>query len=88
MNMDKAYKVSAKRNGKFWTFGSLKKNQWGNWSIGLKVTPELKQYMADNDGRYINFSLFEQEEKREVPAEAQEEIKKLNATVEQDFIPF
>lgn len=59
---DKAYKVSAKRldTGRWWTFGNLKKTSYGNFSIGLRVTEELKNLIrAKNDGEYVNFSLFE-----------------------------
>ena len=91
MQDGKSYKVSAKRTtGKWWTFGSLKKNQFGNWSIGLRVTPELKDLIEANDGKYINFALFEDEGKREVPQEAQTGIKQLERTVStlNDEIPF
>lgn len=64
MDDTRTYKVSAKRaNGKFWGFGNLKKNQYGNWSIGMKVTPELKELINSNDGKWVNFSLFEDDKK-------------------------
>jgi hypothetical protein len=88
MDDTKTYKVSAKRStGKWWTFGNLKKNQYGNWSIGIKVTDELKELVAANDGKYLNFSLFEEQEKRDVPAEAKAGIAQLNSITD-DEIPF
>ena len=92
MDTTKSYKVSAKRadTGKFWAFGSLKYNdQYSNWRIGMKVTPELKALIEANDGKWLNFSLFPVDEKRDVPEEAQEGIKQLHATVlMDDEIPF
>lgn len=92
MNEDTTYKVSAKRpdTGKYWTYGNLKKNQWGNWSLGMKVTPELIKLLESKDGGYVNFSLFADDEKREVPTEAKEGIKKLNTPVfdDSDTVPF
>ena len=64
MDDNAKYKVSAKRldTGKWWTFGSLAKNKWNNWSIGMKMTPELRALLASKqDGDWINFSLFEDE---------------------------
>ncbi len=61
--MDK-FKLSAKRSDKWWTFGTMKKNQYDNWSIGLRKTPELVELIsAKNDGEWINFSAFEDKEK-------------------------
>lgn len=62
---DKKYKVSAKRTdtGKWWTFGSVKKNTYGNLTLGLKVSEDLKNLIrAKKDGEYVNFSLFEDDE--------------------------
>lgn len=91
MDTTKSYKVSSKREdtGKFWSFGNLKYNdQYSNWRIGMKVTPELVALINANDGKWINFSLFEENEKREVPPEAKQGIEKLQASVLDDEIPF
>lgn len=64
----KTYRVSAKRaNGKFWGFGSMKVGKYDNWQIGIKVTPELKELISSNDGKWVNFSIFEDEKKEQQP---------------------
>lgn len=82
-----AYKIAAKRNGKWWTYGNIKKNQWGNWSMSMKVTPELMALLEEKKGQYVNFSLFE-DGKKEVTEEAQQDINKLQKAVDSDEIPF
>lgn len=52
------YKISAKRGEKWWKFGSIKKNQWGNLQLSMKNTKELKE-LVNNGGEWLNFSLFE-----------------------------
>jgi hypothetical protein len=61
------YKVSKKNaSGKFWSYGNIKQNQWGNLTLGFKVTPELKAIFNDAaEGSWINFSLFEDKPKIE-----------------------
>ena len=61
------YKVSKKNaSGKFWSYGNVKKNQWGNLTLGFKVTPELKSIFLDMpDGSWVNFALFEDKPKEE-----------------------
>lgn len=93
MDENTTYKVSAKRadTGKFWQFGNLKHNaEYGNWRMGVKVTPELKALIAANDGKWLNFSLFAENEKKEPSAEAKEGIKQLEKAVYDDSsdIPF
>ncbi len=52
-------KVSAKnKNGKYWNYGFIKVNPWGNLQLSLKNTAELKQLLAEG-GEWINFSLFD-----------------------------
>lgn len=77
--MDQEYKLSAKRadTGKWWTFGNIKKNKYDNVQASLRVTPELKALIEANDGKWINFSLFPVDEKREVSQEAQAGLDKL-----------
>jgi hypothetical protein len=59
------YSVKKKNaSGKFWSYGNVKRNQYGNLSLGFKVTPELKAIFNDaEDGQWVNFSLFEEEKK-------------------------
>lgn len=65
------FKASAKVNGKWWTFGSVKKNQWGNLQLSMKNTQQLKDFV-NNGGEWLNFSLFEEEGK---PQTAHNEAK-------------
>lgn len=51
------YKVSKKRGEKFWQYGSIKKNQWGNLQLSMKVTKELKE-LVNSGEEWLNFSLF------------------------------
>jgi len=55
------FKLSKKNGGdKWWTWGSFRKNKWGNYQASFKVTPEFKKLIVDTpDGEYINFSAFE-----------------------------
>lgn len=82
--MDKAYKVSAKRpdTGKWWTYGSIKKNKWDKVQLGMKVTDELVSLIEANKGKWVNFSLFE-EDGAVRPPETQE-----SQQPESDDIPF
>lgn len=79
MDTEKTYKLSTKRpdTGKWWSYGSIKTNQYGRLQAGFKVTPELKALISANDGKWINFSLFEEEKKGEVTQEAQAGLDKL-----------
>lgn len=49
-------------DGKWKTFGNLKKGQYGNYRCGLRVTPELKQ-LIEGGQEWINFSVFEDKPK-------------------------
>lgn len=72
--MENNYLVKRKHEGKFLTFGNVKKNQYGNFSLGMKVGPLLKDLVANaKDGEWLNWSLFTDDgEKREVPAKLDE----------------
>lgn len=62
------YKVSSKRkdNGKWWGYGRIRTNQYGNPQLSFKKTPELMQIFNDApDGGYINFALFEEKPKEQ-----------------------
>ena len=64
--MDKDYLVKKKReDGKYFTYGSVKKNKFNNYQLGLKVTPELRELLAGvDDGSWINLNLFESQPKQ------------------------
>jgi len=53
------YKLSAKRNGKWWTFGSFGLNKFDKMQASFKVTPELMELMRENEGKWINLAAFE-----------------------------
>lgn len=53
------YKLSAKRNGKFWNYGSFKLNKWNNYQASFKVTPEFLELVQASEGQWLNFSAFE-----------------------------
>lgn len=60
MENGKQYKISAKNAVGSWrTYGNLKKSKFDKWQIGMKVTEELKQMILANEGKWINFALFE-----------------------------
>lgn len=57
------FKVSKKKtDGKWWSWGSIKENQYGNLQLSFKNTPEFKQ-MINESGDWLNFSLFEDKPK-------------------------
>ena len=80
------FKLSRKNEGqKWWTWGSFRKNQWGNYQASFKVTPEFKKLINSiEDGEYINFSAFD-EDKKDAP-----KPKPINDGLEglNDEIPF
>lgn len=51
------YNVSTKVNGKWFTFGKIKTNQYGNQQLSFKKTKEFVDFIAAS-GDWINFSLF------------------------------
>lgn len=71
--MDKNYTVKRKGDdGKYFTHGNVKKNQFGNYSLGLKVTAELKALVQLAElGSWLNFSLFLADDNK--PQKKQEE---------------
>lgn len=80
------FKVSAKRNGKWWNFGSIKKNQYGNLQLSFKNTQELKEFV-NKGGDWLNFSLFEDKPK-EVDSDTQERLNKMRQDAADSEIPF
>ena len=62
------YKVSMKINGKWHTVGSVKKNKYGNMSLGLMKKPEVQEALK-GDG-WANFALFEDDGERKPKQQA------------------
>lgn len=62
------YKLATKINGKWFNHGNFKKNQWGNYTVGLKVTPELIELIESKRGGWINLSAFEDNGERKPTA--------------------
>lgn len=79
------YKVSAKRNGKWWTFGTIKKNKFDNLQLSMKNTGELKELILLG-GEWLNFSLFDDEEKPK--DEASKPSKASKVEDDEQLIPF
>lgn len=86
MDKEKQYTLKAKLNGKFWSFGNLKVNQYGNWQIGMKASEDLQKLIDGANGGWINFSIFEKEDKP-APAQATHAAPVASHAVE-DEIPF
>lgn len=78
------YKVAIKVNGKWMTVGSVKKNKWGNLSLGLMKKSEVRAAL-DGDG-WANFALFEDKGK-DAPKE-QEKPGDDAPDLDGDSIPF
>lgn len=48
------------KEGKWWSYGSIAQNKFGNEQASFKVTPELKDLFGKAEvGSWINFSIFE-----------------------------
>lgn len=62
------FKVSAKRadTGKFWGFGKIEKNNFGNLRLSFKKTPEFMEFI-NGATEWVNFSLFEDKPKDSAP---------------------
>ena len=59
------YKLSAKINEKWFTFGSFGLNKFDKMQASFKVTPELIKHIQDNEGKWVNFAAFEDKPKAE-----------------------
>ncbi len=86
------FKVSAKLGqGKWWTFGTIKKNQWGNLQLSMKNTQQLKDFV-NNGGEWLNFSLFEEDGQKEQTPHNQEKADAYQPQAalddDSDLIPF
>lgn len=84
------YKLSRKnKEGKWWSYGSVKVNQYGNQQASFKITSleELIALSKEEGKEWVNLSMFEDKEK----AISQHSIDKGNAYVSEeldDEIPF
>lgn len=89
MNVD-LYKISSKRNEKWWNWGNIKRGDKG-YRGGIKKTPEFMAWVNETpDGGFLNFLLFV-----DTPKSAKTEVMKdgNNYTPKVDFeddqsIPF
>lgn len=72
--MENNYTVKRKgEDGKYFSYGNVKKNQFGNYSLGLKVTPELKALVQLAEIKsWLNFSMFDEKPKEQKPSDPQE----------------
>jgi hypothetical protein len=62
--MTENYKISRKKpDGKWWGWGSLKRNQYGNLQVSFKNTPEFREMIAQA-GEWLNFSCFDANESK------------------------
>ena len=65
--MDKNVSAKRKDTGKWWGFGNIRVNQWGNEQLSFKKTPEFKAFLRacfeDDTTEWINFSLFDGDKK-------------------------
>ena len=65
-NMDK--KLSMKKtDGKWWTYGSLKTNQWGNEQVSFKLSTleELVAELKAQNKEWGNLSLFDNDKPKQ-----------------------
>ncbi len=66
MNAD-LYKISSKRDGKWWTWGNAKKGDKG-YRGGIKKTPEFMKWVNETpDNGFLNFLFFEDKPKEANP---------------------
>lgn len=84
--MSDKFKISAKNSsGKWWSYGNLKKNEWGNWNIGIRATAELKEKLnAVEEGGWVNFSCFADDGEQSPATNSATN----DSPVESDSIPF
>lgn len=79
------YKIALKVDGKWLNVGNFKKNQWGNMSLGLKLTPELAKLLLETEtGKWVNLSAFPDDGNKRDPVLSTEAV----TTVLNDEIPF
>lgn len=54
------YKLSCKnKNGKYWQYGTIKKNQFGNNQASFKVSALKELIELAGDKEWVNLSLFD-----------------------------
>lgn len=85
------YKLSRKKpdTGKWWTYGSLKNNQWGNLQASFKKSA-LQELIDTTEGDWINLSAFEDtgEKKEFKPVERKADTLDRDIAFEDTDIPF
>lgn len=83
------FKVTAKVNEKWRTFGNGKTNDKGTISIGIANNDEFKK-LVNSDAKWLNFYLFEDEEgkKKEVAPETEAMLAQLKGEAADSEIPF
>lgn len=72
-----------KANGKWWSYGRLETNQWGNEQASFKLDA-LKELVAEAEAQnkqWVNLSVFEREDK---PVKQQRAARENQVTYEQD----
>ena len=79
-------------NGKWWTYGSLKTNQWGNEQISFKLD-KLKELVAEAEKmekEWVNLSLFDNDNKNNNSGKpnSSESVQKGLSDELDDEIPF
>lgn len=80
------YRVKAKKDGKYWTFGSIKEGKYGP-QLSFKKTPELMA-LINAPGEWLNFALFE-DQKKPIDPETQRMVDQIKSTATlNDEIPF
>ncbi len=82
------FKVKAKKDGKYWTFGQIKEGKFGP-QLSFKNTPEVKALFVEG-GDWVNFALFANDDKpRELPSDTQAMLDQLKQSAnESEEIPF
>ena len=79
------YKLSTKnKSGKWWTYGGIKTNQWGNNQASFKVSAlkELIELAESKNTEWVNLSLFDNIAK---PATAKPGEKANTSTTNNEF---
>jgi len=79
------YRVSAKlQTGKWFGFGNIKENKFGNLQLSFKNTQQFKDFVNEG-GEWLNFSLFADDEEKKAMQKATPAPAEYKST---DEIPF
>ena len=86
MSVDK--KLSMKKaDGKWWTYGSLKTNQWGNEQVSFKLS-SLEELMSEakaQNKEWVNLSLFDNDKPKQDSYQKPNEYKSVDNDTVPDF---